>query len=266
MPSHYGATISATSCRGQAMNMKTHHESRLTDLIEDCAQALADHPTRNNTPKIAEKRTKLVLKSQPVDIRIIEEFNSSLRNGKEQKNGPRGLVYHNDSSKLDFMRPGFQGFSVSGFTSEMPNIVYQKPGSESLSTDEETKYKTELCRNYEITGKCKYGSKCSYAHGKDELVNKKHINLHYKSKKCNKFFERGFCEYGARCQYLHKEDSFTHILDSYCEKLLVWMERNPQLDMSSIMKKTHSYWNRNSFFTKLEQTESCQDEEQEHSS
>jgi butyrate response factor 1 len=121
------------------------------------------------------------------------------------------------------------------------------------SDDGDVKYKTELCRNFELTRRCRYGNRCSYAHGKEELVHKKHINLHYKSKKCNKFFERGFCEYGARCQYLHKEDSHTHILDSYCEKLLVWIERNPHLDMSSIMKKTHAFGTRNSFFLKLEQ-------------
>ena len=30
-------------------------------------------------------------------------------------------------------------------------------------------YKTELCKNYEETGKCNYGSKCEFAHGKNEL-------------------------------------------------------------------------------------------------
>ena len=126
----------------------------------------------------------------------------------------------------------------------------------AASDDTKLKYKTEMCRNFESTGRCKFGNKCSFAHGKDELLNKKHINLHYKSKRCNKFFDNGFCEYGSRCQYLHKEDSFSHILDSYCEKLLVWIDRNPNLDMSSIMKKTHTFGSRNSFFQSLETKDS----------
>ena len=28
-------------------------------------------------------------------------------------------------------------------------------------------YKTQLCRNYMSTGKCKYGRVCQYAHGKE---------------------------------------------------------------------------------------------------
>jgi hypothetical protein len=68
---------------------------------------------------------------------------------------------------------------------------------------------------------------------------KLHINPHYKSKKCDQFFTKGFCPYGSRCQYLHNENSYVHILNAYVEKLLVWRERNPQLDMEAISRKTH---------------------------
>ena len=30
-------------------------------------------------------------------------------------------------------------------------------------------YKTELCRSYEETGICRYGAKCQFAHGEEEL-------------------------------------------------------------------------------------------------
>ncbi|CAI5977210.1 unnamed protein product [Closterium sp. NIES-64] len=30
-------------------------------------------------------------------------------------------------------------------------------------------YKTELCRSWEETGACRYGGKCQFAHGRDEL-------------------------------------------------------------------------------------------------
>lgn len=30
-------------------------------------------------------------------------------------------------------------------------------------------YKTELCRSWEEKGTCRYGAKCQFAHGEDEL-------------------------------------------------------------------------------------------------
>jgi butyrate response factor 1 len=33
----------------------------------------------------------------------------------------------------------------------------------------ESKKKTELCRNFEMYGTCRYGNTCSYAHGSHQL-------------------------------------------------------------------------------------------------
>lgn len=49
---------------------------------------------------------------------------------------------------------------------------------------EEAKYKTEMCKNWVETGKCNYGDKCKFAHGKNELVQKLAANKHFKTKKC----------------------------------------------------------------------------------
>ena len=46
------------------------------------------------------------------------------------------------------------------------------------------KYKTEMCKNWEITGKCKYQSTCSFAHGEHELQRKAHLPENYKTKIC----------------------------------------------------------------------------------
>jgi hypothetical protein len=37
------------------------------------------------------------------------------------------------------------------------------------------KYKTEMCRNWELFGKCKFQDKCSFAHGDHELHKKVHL-------------------------------------------------------------------------------------------
>ncbi|CAM4576097.1 hypothetical protein PO909_032808 [Leuciscus waleckii] len=68
-----------------------------------------------------------------------------------------------------------------------------------------TRYKTELCRTYEESGTCKYGSKCQFAHGMDEL---RGLNRHpkYKTEPCRTFHTIGFCPYGARCHFIHNAD------------------------------------------------------------
>jgi len=65
------------------------------------------------------------------------------------------------------------------------------------------KYKSEICKNFEIQGFCPYGDKCDYAHGIHELrlINQIQSN---KLIKCRYFFQNGFCMYGKRCQFSHK--------------------------------------------------------------
>ena len=70
--------------------------------------------------------------------------------------------------------------------------------------DFKIKYKTELCKYYEINGYCKYGDKCAYAHGKENLRSKVTNTTAYRTKKCSQFFEQGYCPYGNRCQFAHQ--------------------------------------------------------------
>ena len=70
-----------------------------------------------------------------------------------------------------------------------------------------TKWKTELCHNWEMYGACKYGNNCAFAHGDSELKKRK-MSFNYKTKPCKQFFELGYCSYGIRCQFSHKKDDF----------------------------------------------------------
>ena len=91
--------------------------------------------------------------------------------------------------------------------------------------DFKIKNKTELCKNYEIYGFCKYGKNCAFAHGKENLRSKVTNTTAYRTKKCTQFFEKGYCPYGNRCQFEHqlksniinnpydKEMSYTKILE-----------------------------------------------------
>eukprot|EP01017_Pseudomicrothorax_dubius_P027374 TRINITY_DN3145_c0_g1_i1.p1 TRINITY_DN3145_c0_g1~~TRINITY_DN3145_c0_g1_i1.p1 ORF type:complete len:218 (+),score=35.17 TRINITY_DN3145_c0_g1_i1:35-688(+) len=87
-----------------------------------------------------------------------------------------------------------------------------RPRRRSFKTDEEKKkfvseykkkYKTELCKNWEFSGTCKWGNKCSYAHGDNELKEKKHLHSNFRTTPCRQFHKNGSCFYGKRCQYVH---------------------------------------------------------------
>jgi hypothetical protein len=82
--------------------------------------------------------------------------------------------------------------------------------------DYRRKFKTELCKNWELRGQCKFGDKCCFAHGKHELKSKTFSHMKYKTKPCKQYFQTGYCPYGLRCQYLHREALQPNIL--FCEK------------------------------------------------
>ncbi|KAF8168268.1 hypothetical protein B0H34DRAFT_53432 [Crassisporium funariophilum] len=65
-------------------------------------------------------------------------------------------------------------------------------------------YKTELCRSWEEKGTCRYGAKCQFAHGEDEL---RRVARHpkYKTEICKTFWVSGSCPYGKRCCFIHTE-------------------------------------------------------------
>ncbi|XP_036413562.1 mRNA decay activator protein ZFP36L1 isoform X2 [Colossoma macropomum] len=84
------------------------------------------------------------------------------------------------------------------------------PSLSPAATTTSSRYKTELCRTFTERGVCKYGSKCQFAHGAEEL---RGINRHpkYKTELCRTFHSIGFCPYGIRCHFVHNnEDDHAH--------------------------------------------------------
>lgn len=72
-------------------------------------------------------------------------------------------------------------------------------------TQNANRYKTELCRPFQENGSCKYGDKCQFAHGRQEL---RAVNRHpkYKTDLCRTYHSAGFCPYGPRCHFIHNLD------------------------------------------------------------
>lgn len=85
------------------------------------------------------------------------------------------------------------------------------------------KYKTELCKKFTEKGSCPYGSKCRFAHGKEELFQKKINCKLYKQKECNSFFTNFYCNYGSRCHFKHDERSLDDIKQWYYTTVLNYL-------------------------------------------
>eukprot|EP00727_Mastigamoeba_balamuthi_P006349 m51a1_g2334 putative zinc finger (403) ;mRNA; f:532778-534319 len=86
------------------------------------------------------------------------------------------------------------------FSSEM--AAQQQQQQQQAGQQNQSLYKTELCRSFQETGTCRYGSKCQFAHGKEEL---RQVSRHprYKTEICKTFHTIGTCRYGTRCRFIH---------------------------------------------------------------
>lgn len=88
-----------------------------------------------------------------------------------------------------------------------PDLSLKKPKKNFNSKEEQSryvegfrlKYKTEICKNWELTGFCMFQDSCSFAHGIHELNTKQNVPKNYKTKLCKRFHEDLYCPYGPRC-------------------------------------------------------------------
>lgn len=65
------------------------------------------------------------------------------------------------------------------------------------------KFKTEICKFWQLNGTCEYADTCSFAHGAHELKQRTDMPRNYKTKQCKRFHKELYCPYGPRCQFLH---------------------------------------------------------------
>jgi len=81
------------------------------------------------------------------------------------------------------------------------------------------RYKTSLCKQFEMNGTCNYGEKCKYAHGSSDLrqptgggykrggfgANNFH-NKNYKTSLCHQWQQQATCRYGDTCKFAHGDN------------------------------------------------------------
>ena len=82
--------------------------------------------------------------------------------------------------------------------------LHRSPTAACAEGEQETrvKYKTELCRNWELASACEYGDRCQFAHGAREL-RALFRNVRYKTVFCRNFHAaENFCAYGMHCAFI----------------------------------------------------------------
>ena len=168
-----------------------------------------------------------------LDLRTIHTFNNEHNSFKEKFNNKfnaqfpemdgnninfflsnESKDYENDSILSEDYYKNFNYLNTinnNNYNTKQNKFDYkQKPKEKpqglfkSTAADFKIKYKTELCKYYEINGYCKYGDRCAYAHGKENLRSKVTNSSAYRTRKCSQFFEHGYCPYGSRCQFAHQ--------------------------------------------------------------
>ena len=161
--------------------------------------------------EIPQYKPKKLILSEKNNILLNQQFNAINKLGTilNQHNN------HNSYQEREVPRKNSTGAETSCTSEECSpqkkstKKTFQKENKNKIpfkgeAKDFKIKYKTELCKYYEINGYCKYGDKCAYAHGKENLRSKVTNTTDYRTKKCSKFFEQGYCPYGNRCQFAHQ--------------------------------------------------------------
>jgi len=129
--------------------------------------------------------------------------------GENKRNCNSPLLYLNESQEnIKVVNP--TGKLESLYSKYIP-LHYKKPKKIFNSTAEYKKYvdsytcktKTELCQNWEAYSWCKFGDKCSFAHGEYELRKRTDVRPSFKVTQCRQFLADSFCPYGTRCQFIH---------------------------------------------------------------
>lgn len=136
---------------------------------------------------------------------------------------PQGISSSEQTSSFGYHKQGsFNQNDILQVESFHPTSLQQQ----LLQKVDKTKYKTEMCKNWIEIGLCRYGNKCQFAHGENELMGKAPPvnNNKYKSKTCTTFNEKLYCPYGQRCLFKHEDRQFLEVKNFFYLHRLVMLQ------------------------------------------
>lgn len=103
--------------------------------------------------------------SSPESCAPFEPLKSVARSGTDVQRGPTRLELDDDEN----ISPSLEGTAKADFKG--PPRRRRGFGERPASIDS-TRYKTQMCRNWQLHEKCPYGPRCQFAHGLKELQHK----------------------------------------------------------------------------------------------
>lgn len=119
-------------------------------------------------------------------------------------------------SQQEIFSPQYDQYFYPPQEEEVGIVLNSALRAKKKVTPDDEKYKTELCKNWIEQGRCNYGKKCRFAHGRHELVEKNvKQKIRYRSRQCNTFFTTGMCPYGVRCMFAHEQRTLAEINSEY---------------------------------------------------
>lgn len=86
-----------------------------------------------------------------------------------------------------------------------------------------------MCKNWIENNECRYGNKCQFAHGKEELcifraaIAAKTSDKR-RTKNCRVFYKEKHCMYGSRCMFRHEHRHYEQIMRHYYGHNLTTLE------------------------------------------
>ena len=166
----------------------------------------------NNTSKRKQSRKKKSFYPKNKIYRVYsEEVNSPTTEKSEQQTEYDDTNENYPANKYEIEIVYEDEYNGLIFYPRYPDIgsnniyFYNEKEKNNEFNNFKTKWKTEICRYWEMYGECKFGDNCAFAHGDSELKQRK-MTFNYKTKLCKQFFELGYCSYGSRCQFSHKRE------------------------------------------------------------
>lgn len=99
------------------------------------------------------------------------------------------------------------------------NVENIKPNTNG--EDKRGGFKSALCMHFAKHGSCHMGAKCTFAHGKEDLINIKAPDASdpkYKTKLCLRFAQDNFCPSGDYCVFAHGEGELKAIPEETVKK------------------------------------------------
>ena len=198
--------------------------------------------------RVSKKQTGLSQK-HPLNLNLLDRLKPN--SGKKYPLSKQDTFYSTDLDKASTRSISLvdddssrSPCRINSFDSLFGSDTKQQRKPSVLSTGANYKYKTEICRNFSLTGRCNWGDKCFFAHGKEELKTNMFLGKQYKTKVCKKFHGGKVCLYSSRCQYYHFKgyEVYQELLASTQDKLLVKMAE-PGMDLGQAIsrsKRTHS--------------------------